>query len=115
MFLKAVCRVKRVAMIIGGNAYGKPGSKGERDIVLARGASRVMIDAMMKRGDQYFLWVCKRCGNIAIHNPETKRKWCKACNTREIAPVQIPYVTKSLHQILGAMGIAFRFLTEPNN
>ena len=66
---------------------------------------------MMKRGDQYFIWVCKYCGNIATCNIETKRKWCKACNTNEIRPIKLPYVTKAVHQILYGMGLSFRFLT----
>ena len=99
-------------MIIGGNVYVN-WYKGERDIILGRGASRTMTDAMMKRGDQYFMWVCRYCGNIAICNMETKRKWCKACNTNEIVAIKTPYVTKCLSQIFGGMGLSFRFLTEP--
>ena len=85
----------------------------ERDIILARGCAASMTDAMMKRGNQYFMWVCRYCGQIAIFNIETKRKWCKACNVNEIVPIKLPYVTTAISQIFGGMGLTFRFLTEP--
>ena len=107
----------------------------ERDTVLAHGAAKFLQDSMMNRGDDYYMAVCNKTGNIAIYNENRNLFMSPMCDgpikfTGEIAEdlkivnvtkhgrdfsvVRVPYTFKLLMQELMTMNIQMRIITDAN-
>jgi DNA-directed RNA polymerase II subunit RPB2 len=69
-------------------------------------------ERLMECSDNYRVFVCKGCGNMAIVNPEKNIYNCKNCkNINNFAEVRIPYACKLLFQEIQTMGIGAKFIT----
>lgn len=87
----------------------------ERDSVLSHGISLFIKESMMERSDKYKWGVCRRCGSLAIYNPNKHIRKCNLCKKDEICIVETPYSFKLLVQELEAMGIQIRLNTDAVN
>lgn len=88
----------------------------ERDCLVSHGASRTLQERYLYASDAYSAPMCNHCGILAEHayNPSFgatvvgRDARCRACGTRDVVNVVIPYPYKLLNQELGAMGITVR-------
>ena len=93
----------------GGLRFGEM----ERDCVAAHGVMEFTKERFMECSDGFNCHTCRKCGLIAIANPEANIWLCKGCmNTTEFAAVQIPYAYKLLVQELETMNIGSRIFTQ---
>ena len=93
----------------GGLRFGEM----ERDCVAAHGVMEFTKERFMECSDGFSCYTCRKCGLIAIANPEANIWLCKGCqNTTEFAAVQIPYAYKLLVQELETMNIGSRIFTQ---
>lgn len=78
----------------------------------AHGIFQFLKERLMECSDNYRVFVCKNCGNIANVNPEKNIYCCKNCkNINKFAEVRIPYACKLLFQEIQTMGIGAKFIT----
>jgi DNA-directed RNA polymerase II subunit RPB2 len=93
----------------GGLRFGEM----ERDCVAAHGIMEFTKERFMECSDGFNCHTCRKCGLIAIANPEANIWLCKGCqNTTEFAAIQIPYAYKLLVQELETMNIGSRIFTQ---
>ena len=107
----------------------------ERDGVLGHGASYFLNESFLIRGDEYFMAVCNKTGNVAIYNPSKNLFFSPAIdgpikfNTnvdgtqnvenlsrfgRSFSIVRIPYAMKLLMQELMVLNIHMKIITDEN-
>jgi DNA-directed RNA polymerase II subunit RPB2 len=85
----------------------------ERDCVASHGVMEFTKERFMECSDGFHCYTCKKCGLIAIANPQTNIWLCKKCdNTTEFTSVYIPYAFKLLVQELETMNIGSRIFTQ---
>ena len=93
----------------GGLRFGEM----ERDCVAAHGIMEFTKERFMECSDGFKCYTCRKCGLLAIANPEANIWLCKGCqNTTEFASIQIPYAYKLLVQELETMNICSRIFTQ---
>ena len=93
----------------GGLRFGEM----ERDCVAAHGVMEFTKERFMECSDGFNCYTCRKCGLLAIANPEANIWLCKGCNnTTEFASIQIPYAYKLLVQELETMNIGSRIFTQ---
>ena len=93
----------------GGLRFGEM----ERDCVAAHGIMEFTKERFMECSDGFNCYTCRKCGLLAIANPEANIWLCKGCNnTTEFASIQIPYAYKLLVQELETMNIGSRIFTQ---
>jgi len=91
----------------GGLRFGEM----ERDAIVAHGASAFLKERMLDVSDNYRVFACRRCGMMAVANPEKNKYKCMNCkNSADITQVRIPYSMKLLMQELMTMGVAPRMV-----
>ena len=86
----------------------------ERDAFIALGVSSIIKQRLMDLSDKFKTTVCGDCGLLCYGNPEKKLYICKACKSKNVVWVQIPYASKQLILSLYALGIAPRILVDNN-
>lgn len=85
----------------------------ERDCFLAHGIGAFTKECLLDKSDNFKAYTCKKCGNFANVNPESKIYQCKACNNyTSFSEVRLPYANKLLLQELNTMSIAPRMITK---
>jgi DNA-directed RNA polymerase II subunit RPB2 len=90
----------------GGLRFGEM----ERDCMVAHGATEFLNERMLTVSDDYYVYICDKCGLIISANDEHNIYECKNCNNyTNIHKVNIPYSCKLLMQELQTMSIAPRF------
>jgi DNA-directed RNA polymerase II subunit RPB2 len=78
----------------------------------AHGIMHFLKERFMECSDNYRMFVCRKCGMMAIANPEKNIYSCKACqNNTHFAEVRVPYAFKLLMQEIQTMGIGTKLLT----
>ena len=93
----------------GGLRFGEM----ERDCMISHGASRFTKDRIYHSSDSFEVYSCKKCGMLAIFNPEKKIHRCNTCNNRtDFNRIKLPYACKLLFQELITMNIAPRIITQ---
>ena len=93
----------------GGLRFGEM----ERDCMVSHGAARFTKDRLYYSSDSFEVYVCGKCGMMAVFNEEKKIHHCKTCNDHiHFNRVQIPYACKLLFQELITMNIAPRIITD---
>jgi len=91
----------------GGLRFGEM----ERDACVAHGVSAFLKERMLDVSDNYRVFACRRCGMMAVANPEKNKFRCTNCkNSADITQVRIPYSMKLLMQELMTMGVAPRMV-----
>jgi hypothetical protein len=79
----------------------------------AHGIFQFLKERLMECSDNYRVFVCKNCGNMANVNPERNIYNCRNCkNITKFAEVRIPYACKLLFQEIQTMGIGAKFNTQ---
>lgn len=79
----------------------------------AHGIFQFLKERLMECSDNYRVFVCKNCGNMANVNPEKNIYQCRNCkNITRFAELRIPYACKLLFQEIQTMGIGARFNTQ---
>jgi DNA-directed RNA polymerase II subunit RPB2 len=77
----------------------------------AHGMMHFLKERMMDCSDNYRVFVCNRCGMIAVANVERNSFQCNSCkNLTTFSEIRIPYAMKLLTQEIEAMGIATKFI-----
>jgi DNA-directed RNA polymerase II subunit RPB2 len=85
----------------------------EKDCVLGHGASSFLKEILMDKSDNFKMFICKKCGMIAVLNTQKKLFGCKKCkNFNNITEVRVPYACKLFIQELEAMAISPRIITS---
>lgn len=78
----------------------------------AHGIMHFLKERFMECSDNYRIFVCKKCGMMAVANPERDIYNCKACkNVTHFAELRVPYAFKLLLQEVQTMGIGTKLLT----
>lgn len=78
----------------------------------AHGIFQFLKERLMECSDNYRVFICKNCGNIATVNPEKNIYSCKNCkNINKFGEVRIPYACKLLFHEIQTMGIGAKFIT----
>ena len=84
----------------------------EQEGLWGHGIFQFLKERLMECSDNYRVFVCKNCGNIATVNPEKGIHCCKNCkNINKFGEVRIPYACKLLFQEVQTMGIGTKFIT----
>ena len=79
----------------------------------SHGMLHFLKERFMECSDNYRVFTCRKCGMIAVCNPDKKIYSCRACkNITSFAEIRIPYACKLLLQEIHTMGIGAKFLTE---
>lgn len=85
----------------------------EKDCMLAYGASSFLKETLLDKSDNFKMFICKKCGMIAVVNPEKKVFGCKKCrNYADFSEIRLPYACKLFMQELQCMSIGPRLVTE---
>ena len=89
----------------GGLRFGEM----ERDGIVAHGAAAFLKERMLDVSDNFRVFPCKKCGLIAVANPEKNVYHCGSCRTSaDICQVRMPYSMSLLLKELESMSVALR-------
>jgi len=84
----------------------------ESQAIASHGTMQFLKERFMECSDNYRVFACKKCGMMAIVNPEANLYLCKNCKNRtDFAQLRIPYAAKLFMQEIHAMSIGVKFLT----
>lgn len=84
----------------------------ERDCLISLGASAVIQQRLFNLSDNYKTFVCEDCGLFAIGNTSTNVYVCKACRSKNVCWIRIPYATKLIFAELYSVGVAPRIMVD---
>lgn len=90
----------------------------EKDVLVSHGASRITKERLFYSSDFWSTVVCRTCGSIAVSYKENDVTYntCSLCDKdAKFGVCRIPYILKTVYQILNGMGIRFKFNTELSN
>jgi DNA-directed RNA polymerase beta subunit len=83
-------------------------SEMEKDTMISLGASALIQERLMNLSDKYKTTVCEQCGLLCVGNPREHIWICKACKSKRVSYVHIPYASKLVITELYSVGIAVR-------
>jgi DNA-directed RNA polymerase II subunit RPB2 len=107
----------------------------EKDSILSHGMSAFLKDAMMEKGDKYYMAICNQSGMIAIYNSSKNQFLSPMVDGplhfttdlenqmhletvsrfgRNFSIVAVPYAFKLLIQELATMNVQLRVITDDN-
>jgi len=107
----------------------------EKDSILSHGMSAFLKDAMMEKGDKYYMAICNQSGLIAIYNSSKNHFLSPAVDGplkftidlenkmhletvsrfgRNFSIVAVPYAFKLFIQEMATMGVQLRLITDDN-
>ena len=93
----------------GGLRFGEM----ERDCILSHGLSSIMRERLLKVSDDFYVFVCARCGFLALGSPANETFSCRMCRmTGMVRKVEMPYSCKQLIQELSAAHILVRMAVK---
>ena len=98
----------------GGLRFGEM----ERDCMISHGSSKFLKERLLDVSDLYKLFICRKCGFVAVANLKNNEYRCLYCkegetgSNTEIVQVSVPYAYKLLLQELNAMQIGIRYQTN---
>jgi DNA-directed RNA polymerase II subunit RPB2 len=76
------------------------------------GTMNFLKERFIDCSDNYRIFTCKKCGNIANVNPNQNIYICNLCNNKtNFAEIRIPFASKLLFQEIQSMGINTKFFT----
>ena len=108
----------------------------ERDSLISHGATNMLTESMMERGDKYHMAICNKTGMIAVYNPDKNLFLSPMADGplkytgslaegnmsvenvsrfgRDFSIVCVPYSLKLLIQELQCANVVMRIITEDN-
>ncbi len=93
----------------GGLRFGEM----EKDCMVSHGASQFTRGRLYDASDKYSVYICKKCGLIAVYNNKMHLHYCKTCENRtDFAFVELPYSCKLLFHELMTINVVPRLITE---
>ena len=85
----------------------------ERDCMLSHGTSQFLKERLFDNSDKYLVYVCQKCGLLAVANSDKNIFKCTYCtHSTGYSQIQIPYASKLLLQELMCMSITPRIFTN---
>jgi DNA-directed RNA polymerase beta subunit/intein/homing endonuclease len=83
----------------------------------AHGILHFLKERLMECADNYMVYICKNCGNMANVNPEANIYHCYVCKglrqeSYNFAQVRIPYACKLFLQEVQSLNINTKFITQ---
>ena len=76
------------------------------------GTMQFLKERFMECSDNYRLFICKKCHNVANVNPTKNIYTCNMCdNKTNFDEVRMPYASKLMFQEIQSMGISTKFIT----
>lgn len=76
------------------------------------GTMNFLKERFMDCSDNYRIFTCKKCGNIANVSPSSNIYVCTMCNNKtKFSELRIPFASKLLFQEIQSMGINTKFYT----
>jgi DNA-directed RNA polymerase II subunit RPB2 len=89
----------------GGLRFGEM----ERDGIVGHGAGLFLKERMLDVSDNFRVFPCRKCGLIAVANPEKNIYRCGSCkSSADICQVRMPYSMALLLKELESMSVALR-------
>ena len=82
----------------------------EKDCFVAHGTSLLMKERF--DSDRTVVWICERCGNIAIYDNYKNRAYCLCGEKSKISPIEMSYAFKLFLDELKSMHIRPRLLLK---
>ena len=80
----------------------------ERDCLIGHGAAMVLKDRLLKESDGVVVYVCNKCGHIAMIDRHNFLR-CPVCKDGEdVYPIEMSYAFKLLLDELKAFGVIAR-------
>ncbi|PNH12543.1 DNA-directed RNA polymerase II subunit RPB2 [Tetrabaena socialis] len=77
----------------------------EMECQWSHGMLHFLKERFMECSDSYNVFTCRKCGMIAVCNPDKKIFSCRICkNITSFAEVRLPYACKLLLQEIQTMG-----------
>ena len=99
---------------IGGRKGAQRFSEGDRDAVLAHGASDTLRDRLCYSADKFELTICQECGIQARYQVLSQKELCPKCLDKGVlVKVETNYALHYLVQILSGAGFQIRYQVEP--
>lgn len=79
----------------------------------AHGCMGFLKERFMECSDNYRMFVCKKCQNVANVNPDKDIFQCQMCdNKSNFVEVRMPYASKLMFQEIQSIGISTKFITS---
>jgi DNA-directed RNA polymerase subunit B len=81
----------------------------ERDVLIAHGASQLLVERLLKSSDATKVWICAKCGHIGWWDANKGKPVCPIHGERgDMHQVELSYAFKLLVQEIMSLGIAVR-------
>ncbi len=77
----------------------------ERDCLIGYGASLLLMERLLEESDKVTVWICEKCGVLAIEDHIKNRRYCPLCGETKVAPVDVSYAFTLLLNEIISMGI----------
>lgn len=99
----------------GKNGGGVKVGEMDKDILLAHGAVEILTELWKNKSDGFEMFICGKCGDIAIGNDQKKFYYCYNCNSSEdIHRISTNYASKLLIQELTGLNLRVRLFPHKN-
>lgn len=82
----------------------------EKDCFVAHGASLLMKERF--DSDRTILWICERCGNVAIYDSYKNKAYCLCGEKNRISPIELSYAFKLFIDELKSMHIRAKLILK---
>jgi DNA-directed RNA polymerase subunit B len=77
----------------------------ERDCLIGYGASLLLMERLLEESDKVTVWICEKCGVLAIEDHIKNRRYCPLCGETKVVPVNMSYAFTLLLNEIMSMGI----------
>lgn len=87
----------------------------EGQCLMAHGVAGFLKERIFDCSDEFYVWICKDCGSIAVANEKENLFECRKCDNKlRFAKINLPYATKLLLYEMSGMSIHSEIYTEKN-
>lgn len=87
----------------GGLRFGEQ----EHDAMISHGCTALLLERLMISSDEFGLFYCSNCGNIAVINHSLSKIQCRVCpdGQEKFGNIKIPYIYLLITRMLLAIGV----------